>query len=112
MALATHLIKIKGTFDERMWTIEKIKKLIQKKIKEEIMDIYHAEVEKFRVSENTVEVWVLVSALPSEVTNEIIDKWLSDHMKERGIEIKKFSVDEIAKWERHRGFAIFLDSKK
>ncbi len=95
MAIATHLIKIKGSLDIEKWTEEKIKKYIDKKIKEEIESLYHADLELLRVKDKDVEVWVYISALLSEATEHIIKKWLKDHIIEDGIAVKDFEIVEV-----------------
>ncbi len=96
MAIATHLIKIKGSLDIEKWTEEKIKKYIDKKIKDETESYYHASMELLRVKDNDVEVWVYISALPSEATEDIIKKWLKDHIRKDGVTVKDFEVVEVA----------------
>lgn len=95
MAIATHLIKIKGSLDIEKWTEEKIKKYIDKKIKEEIESLYHADLELLRVKDNDVEIWVYISALLSEATEYIIKKWLNDHIIEDGVAVKDFEILEV-----------------
>jgi hypothetical protein len=95
MAIATHLIKIKGSFNEKEWTEEKIRNLVERKIQQEVERFYYPDLELFQVTNNNIEVWVFVSAFPSEVTNEIIEKWLQDHVKEEGIEVKDFEIKEM-----------------
>ncbi|MEA2097959.1 MAG: hypothetical protein U9P70_02700 [Patescibacteria group bacterium] len=94
MAFATHLIKIKGSFDVQKWTKEKLRKYIDEKISTEIYSFYHAEIELFQIKKNNIEIWVYISAFPSEATNRIIEKWIEDHIKEDGIETKEFKVEE------------------
>lgn len=93
MAIATHLIKIKGRFDVQKWTEEKLRKYVNEKISKEIYSFFHAETELFQIQKGSIEVWVYVSALPSEA--KLIEKWIDDHIKEDGIEVGKFEVEEI-----------------
>lgn len=95
MAFATHLIKIEGSFDVQKWTEEKLREYVNEKISTEICSFYHTEIELFQIKDNNVEIWVYISALPSEATNEIIEKWIKDHIKEDGIKIKEFKVKGI-----------------
>jgi hypothetical protein len=81
MAFATHLIKIRGIFDKQKWTKEELKKYVDRKIKE-IESFYHADLELFRVEEDTIEIWVFIHAFSSEATNEVIEKWLKNHIEE------------------------------
>lgn len=96
MAIATHLIKIKGSLDKEKRTEENIKNYIDKKLEDEIESFYHADLELFRVNDNDVEVWVYLSALPSEATECVIRKWLNDHIKEDGVALKDFEIVEVA----------------
>ncbi len=43
-----------------------------------------------------VEVWVYITAFPSEASVYLIEKWLKDHIKEDGVAVKNFEVVEIA----------------
>jgi len=52
--------------------------------------------ELFQIQENNdIDIWVYISALPSEVDNQIVDKWIKDHLKEEGIEAKGFEIKVI-----------------
>jgi DNA-directed RNA polymerase beta' subunit len=95
VAIATHLIKIKGSLDIEKWTEEKIKKYIDKKLKDEIESLYHADLELLRVKDNDVEVWVYISALPSEATEYMIKKWLNDHIREDSVAVKDVEIVEV-----------------
>ena len=94
--IATHLIKIKGTFNE-CWTEERIEELVDEKINNEIDKIYHANLEKFQINGSDIEVWVLIIAFPSEVTKKVVTEWFKEHIKEEGITVKDFVIREIAK---------------
>lgn len=78
--IATHLVKIKGTFDEKIWgnekeTLkEKLKEYANTKIKEEIDSIYHTDLELFQINDNIIDVWVFIRAFPYEVSRDIIEK--------------------------------------
>lgn len=113
MAFATHLIKVKGNFNVQKWTEEKLREYVNKKISKEIESFYHAELELFRIQDNTVEVWVYIYALPSEATDKMIGEWIKNHIKEDGIEVKGFKTEEIASRlesisERSKKFLIYL----
>ncbi len=98
--IATHLIKIKGTFDKKIWGYEKeilnekLKEFVNKKIKEEIDDIYHTDLELFQINDNIIDVWVYIRAYPYNISKDIIEKWLKDHIKEEGITIIDFDYEE------------------
>lgn len=96
MVIATHIIKIRGMFEENIWNDEKkIKEYVKNKIKNEIDDSFHADLELFNINGNKIEVWVYISALSSEVTNDIIDKWIKDHIKDEGISVNDFEFEKI-----------------
>lgn len=94
MNLATHLIKIRGTFDKDIWKEEELKDYIKSKIKNEIESVLHADLELYKTDKGTIEVWVFISALSSKATRDIIDKWLEDHITEQGIAVIDFEVEE------------------
>lgn len=92
MVIATHLIKIKGSVDKDKWTEETLREYIQKKIADEICPSFHAETELFSIKDNDAEAWVYISAFPSEIGEDVIKKWLCDHIKEDGITVKDFEI--------------------
>lgn len=94
MHIATHLIKIKGKFSKDIWTEEKLDKYVRSKIGGDIKNFYHADLELFGIEDDVINVWVFVSALPSEVSRDIVDKWLSDHVNEKGITVTDFEIEE------------------
>ena len=95
MHIATHLIKIKGKIDKNIWTEDKLDKYVRSKIDGDITNFYHADLELFGIEDEVVNVWVFVSALPSEVSRDIIDKWLKNHIKEEGITATEFEIEEL-----------------
>jgi hypothetical protein len=94
MVIATHLIKVKGNFDPKKWTEKKLEKYVKQKIKE-IEPSFHADLELLQIQGNNIEVWVYISALPSEVSDKIVDGWIKAHLKEEGIETKEFEIKVI-----------------
>jgi len=94
MRIATHLIKIKGKIDKDIWTEEKLKTYVESKIDSEMQSLYHADLELFRVKDEIVNVWVFISALPSEVSKDIICKWLNNHIKEDGISVTSLDIEK------------------
>ena len=93
MAFATHIIKIKGRFNAQKWTKEELRSYVNKKISNEIESFYHTNIELLQNLENNIEVWVYISALPSEA--KLIGEWIENHIKEEGIMIKGFEVEKI-----------------
>jgi len=94
MHIATHLIKIKGKIDKHIWTEEKLRNYVNSKIDDEIVCFYHTDLELFGIENEVINVWVFVSASPSNVSRDIIGKWLSDHIKEEGITVTSFEIEK------------------
>lgn len=94
MNIATHLIKIKGKFDKNIWTEEELKNYVKSKIGGDIQSFYHADLELFGIEDEVINVWVFVSALPSKVSKDIIDKWLDNRIKEEGITVTDVEIEE------------------
>ncbi len=94
MPIATHLIKIKGKIGH--WSDDDIKKYIDEKIMNKIDSSFHATLEKFEVKDNHAEVWVYIHAFPSEISHDVIEKWLKDHIKEADISVTGFEIVEVA----------------
>lgn len=100
MRIATHLIKIKGIFDKDIWGHDheiaetKLRQYVDTKIKDEIENLYHADLELFQIDDNKIEVWVFISAFQYEASKDLIEKWLNEHIKEEGIKVIVFEIDE------------------
>jgi hypothetical protein len=95
MAIATHIIKIKGTFDNEKWTEEQLRCLVRDKIKDEIESIYHPDLELFQVKDGSIEVWVYISDLtPLELLEKNIRDWLKNHIKEEGLTIDNVEIEK------------------
>lgn len=95
MSFATHLIKVKGESSSE-WTEERLKEYVNRKIKYEIDDYYEAQIELLDVRDNTIEVWVFVSALmETAYLKEMVDKWLQGHVGDEGITVKSSEIVEI-----------------
>lgn len=106
MAIATHLIKIKGTFDDKKWTEEQLKNYVDDKIKSEIDSFYHSDLELFQVKDTYIEVWVYISDLMlPELLEQNIKDWLKKHIKEDGL-----TVDNIEIEKSGNGFSVILPS--
>ncbi len=94
MVIATHLIKIKGAFEQNKWTEKKLEEYVRQKIKE--IDLsFHANLELFQIQDSNIKVWVFISAFPSEVDDTIVGNWIKTHLKEEGIEVKEFEIKVI-----------------
>lgn len=90
------MIKIRGALDENIYKEQKkIKEYVKDKIKDEIDPSFHTDLELFEINGNKIEVWVYIHAFPSEVTNDIIEKWIQDHIKEEGISVIGFEFKKI-----------------
>jgi hypothetical protein len=94
MHVATHLIKIEGRFDNDIWTKDKLEKYVRSKIEYDIEKFFHADLELFGIDDEIINVWIYISALPSEVSKDIVSKWLSNHIKEEGITVTCFNIEE------------------
>lgn len=95
MAIATHLIKIKGTFDNNKWTEEKLRNFVNDKINDEIESIYHPDLELFQVKERSIEVWVYISdSIPLELLEKNVRDWLKNHIKEDGITVDNIEIEK------------------
>jgi hypothetical protein len=86
MVIATHIIKIKGSLDT--WNDEKkIQEYVEDKINNEIDTSFHTYLELLKITGNRIDIWVYIHAFPSEVTNDIIKKWIREHIKDEGISL-------------------------
>jgi hypothetical protein len=94
MHIATHIIKIKGTFDGS-WDEKKLKAYVDFKIKNEIEDVLHPSLELFEAKDSIVDVWVFITALPSEAKYKVVEAWIKDHIKEVGLSVTEFTVEMI-----------------
>lgn len=94
MVVATHVVKVKGTFDRNIWNDDKLRKYVRKKIICEMDDSFHTRLELFKIEDyddkGKVDVWVYINALPSEVDRKTIKKWIDDHIKEEGLAVEEF----------------------
>ena len=95
MTIATHVVKIKGTFDEKIWNEKKLEEYVDSKIENEIQESFNTDLELFNVTDNKIEVWILISAFPSEVKEDIIGKWIQDHIVEEGLKIDDFEFRKL-----------------
>lgn len=112
MPISTHLIKVKGEIGR--WSDDDLKEYVDEKIVNEIDMSFHATLEKFEVKGNHAEVWVYIHAFPSEISQEVIEEWLKDHIKEPGISLTGFEIVEIANllYPPAHEFCIFLSYSK
>lgn len=95
MHIATHLIKIKGKIDKNIWIKEKLKDYVLSKIRGDTPSFYHTDLELFSVDDDVVNVWVYVSALPSNVSKDIICNWLKSYIKEDGLNVTSFEIEKL-----------------
>ncbi len=95
MSIATHIVKIKGTFDEKLWNEKKIEDYVDYKIENEIDETFNTDLELINITDNNIEIWVFIFAFPSEVDNRIIDKWIKDHIKEEGLKVESFEFKQL-----------------
>jgi len=101
MTVGTHLIKIKGTFDKKIWGYEDewvneiFKEYIKTKIKNEIDSHYNPNLEFVRIDDNKIEVWIYIKALSLNISRDIIEKWLIDHIHEDGIDIYDLEIEKM-----------------
>ena len=104
MVVATHIVKIRGTFDKNVQNEEKLRKYVRKKIIYDIHDSFHTHLELFKVDliegeetdrKGKIEVWVYVHAYPSEVTKDVIKKWIDYNIKEDGLIVEEFEYELI-----------------
>jgi len=96
MVLATHIIKIYGAISQFIWPEKKLKNYVDKKIKNDIFVTFHAKLKSFKLEEEKVEILVYVSALPSEVTAKVVDEWLKDNTRRKGLRVENFEIEIIA----------------
>jgi len=94
MVIASHLIKIKGEFKTSKWNKNTLKIYVMNKI-QEIDYSLHPDLELFGVKKNKIDVWIYLSALPSEVSQEIVDKWSREHITEEGLTVKEIIIEVI-----------------
>lgn len=92
MPIATHLIKIRCHIDTEKWTEETLKEYVKKKIINEIDPSFHTSLELFSIKDDDAKIWVYISALPSEVKEDIVKEWLDNNVKEDNITVKEFEI--------------------
>lgn len=115
MLVATHLIKIKGTFNKNIWGYDEeklndiLKEYVKTKIKFEIDSCYHADLELFKIDDDKIEVWVFINALSSCVSKDIIEKWLNNHINDEGIISTDVEIEEkIGSCCPKNNFSVFV----
>lgn len=98
MTFATHLIKIRGTFDREIWSEEKLRKYVDDKIECEIDNDYcHPDVENFHIhAKNKIDVWVFVSCIgyPETILN-MAKEWLKNHITEDGLKVENVEIKDM-----------------
>jgi len=97
MAVATHVVKVRGTFDRNIWDGNKLRKYVRKKIICDMDSSFHTHLELFNVNgggdKSKIEVWVHIHAYPSEVTKGTIEIWMGDHIREYGLTVEEFEFE-------------------
>jgi hypothetical protein len=108
MSVATHIVKIKGTFDEKIWDERKLEEYVDFKIENEINETFNTDLDLYDIVGNHIEIWVLIFGYPSEVDDYAIDKWIRDHITEDGLKVDSFEfkklVDLTEKYWRYEPF--------
>lgn len=107
MALATHLIKIEGEFDLNLWNEISLREYVKNKINE-IESCLHPESELFQINNNKINIWILICALPSEVSQKIVNLWAENHITEEGLKVKKIEIEIINSLIEPKCFGIIL----
>jgi hypothetical protein len=97
MVVATHIVKLRGTFDINIWNEEKLKRYVRKKIICEIDDSFHTHLDLFKIDKDDgkVYIWVYIYALPSEVDRKVIEKWIDAHIIEEGLVVEEFEFNML-----------------
>ncbi len=100
MVIATHIIKVRGSFNRNLWNQDTITKYVRKKIISNIDDIYHTNLELLKIdypNENNgkIEVWVYIHGYPSQVDKDLINVWLDKNIIEEGLIIEDFEFEMI-----------------
>lgn len=109
MAIATHLIKVSGAFDPEIWNASSIKEYVTNKITE-IEKVLHPDLELFSIHDvHQIDVWLYLMALPSEVTQEIVDKWIKDHIIDEGLIVKKAEIEVVNDILNPRGLFVLIE---
>lgn len=100
MVVATHVIKVRGTFDRDIWNEDKLRKYVRRKIICDMDDSFHTHLELFKIDRDNgdgnkgrVYVWVYIYALPSEVDRKVIKKWIDEHIIEEGLAVEEFEFN-------------------
>lgn len=112
MVVATHLIKIKGTF-QNVWEHDDemlnktLKEYVKTKIKNEIDSYYHADLELFKIDDNKIEVWVFIKAY-IDISKDTIEKWLNEHINEYGIIPTDIEIEYKNPYSSENNFLILI----
>lgn len=108
MPLATHLVRIEGEFNSKVWNKNSLREYVNNKITE-IEDVLHPDLELFHVHDsNKINVWIYIQALPSEVKQRIVDKWAKDHIVEEGLSVKNIEIKVINSMIEPKSFFVVL----
>jgi len=107
MVVATHLIKVKGEFTSK-WDESSLREYVKNKLRE-IEVCLHPDLELFGIhDENQIDVWIFIHALPSEVSQNIVDKWAKDHITEEGLTVKEVGIEVVNDLTNLKPFFVHL----
>lgn len=93
MVVATHVVKVRGSFDKNIWDEEKLRKYVRRKIICNIYDVLYPNLILFKVDNDKIEVRVYVHGYSSEVTKDIIKKWIDKNIVEEGLTVEDFEYE-------------------
>jgi hypothetical protein len=91
MHIATHIIKIKGKYDSS-WDEKKLRAYVDLKIKNEIEEVLHPDLELFEAKDGNIDIWIYITGYPSEATYKVVEEWIKDHITEEGLSVTEFTV--------------------
>jgi hypothetical protein len=95
MSIATHVIKIKGSFDKTLWKEKELEQYVVLKIENQIQESFNADLDLLEIKDDKIEIWVLIFAYPSEVKKDIISKWICDNIIEKGLKVDNFTFEVL-----------------
>ena len=81
MVVATHVVKVRGTFDRNIWNDDMLRKYIRKKIICEIDDSFHMHLELFKINNDN--------------DNKVINPWRLSSMNSIKAELKNVIIKEM-----------------
>ena len=94
MTIATHIIKVKGTFDGKIWDEEKLRSYVDEKFLE-IDANFKPDLELFRVNSNEVNVWLFIALMANpETIKKMAEDWVKNHTTEKGLNVTLIEVED------------------